>query len=806
MNREGTLAVSPPQANFATYAGLFLVTLSTLIYETLLTRIFSVTMWYHFAFVAISVALFGMTVGALVVYLMPSHFPVGRTSERLIQSSLLFGVSIVLSFLTQLSLPFVPKWSIAGVYSVAALYLVTAVPFVFSGVFVCLALTRFPRQISRLYAVDLVGAAVGAVALVWLLEVMDAPSAVVVVAALPAVGSLWLAQASRHKRMFWLGLLTAVFFVDFGLTNALLFEGHHPLLRLTWVGGGGSVPRYEESSPDYERWNAFSRIRIDRQPDSAPMGWGLSPTLPKDLRVQQFGLVIDSGAYTVLTRYNGDPQQIQHLKYDITNLGHYARRDADVLVVGVGGGRDILSALAFGQKSVMGVEINDEILHAVNDVYGDFTGHLDRDPRVTFANDEARSYVARSNRQYDIIQLSLTDTWAATTAGAYALSENSLYTVEAWDKFLDHLKPGGLLSVSRFYQLDRPMEAYRLASLAAKTLRERGVKNPRDHIYMAAMIPATTILVSPSPLSDEDVAALDEAVADMQFGRVLTPNYVGDGTFAQIVEAEDLDAYVSHFSINIAAPTDDSPFFFQMIRLEDLFRGDLPPYKGLTEPVIVLAELTIAVVVLTLLCIILPLLLTPRKVNLKRMAPFFVFFAAIGFGFLLVEVSQMQRLIIFLGHPTYGLSVVLFSLLLFSGIGSFATERIARPGLRTSNLLPFIPLLLLLIASGFVTPLVVHHWDSATTPMRILAATAILAPMGLAMGMPFPIGMKVVSAWPDAPTPYFWGINGATSVCASVLAVAIALSHGISAAFWTGCICYAAAAAGLAVALLRGRS
>jgi predicted membrane-bound spermidine synthase/MFS family permease len=806
LNREGTLGISPPRAGFGTFAGLFLVTLSTLMYETLLTRIFSVTMWYHFAFVAISVALFGMTVGALIVYLMPSHFPVGRTNERLIQSSLLFGVSIVLSFLTQLAIPFVPKWSIAGVYSVATLYFVIAIPFIFSGIFVCLALTRFPQQVSRLYAADLVGAAVGAVALVWLLGMVDAPSAVVVVAILPAVASLWLAQAGKHERMFWLGLFTAALFLGFGFTNALLFARHDPLLRLTWVGKGESVPVYEESSPDYERWNAFSRIRIDRRPGFVPMGWGLSPTLPKDLAVEQFDLVIDSVAYTVLTRYDGNPQQIQHLKYDVTNLGHYARKDADVLVVGVGGGRDILSALAFGQKSVTGVEINDQILHAINDIYGDFTGHLDRDPRVTFVNDEARSYIARSNKRYDIIQLSLTDTWAATSAGAYALSENSLYTVEAWDNFLDHLKPGGLLSVSRFYQLDRPMEAYRLASLAAKTLRERGVTNPRDHIYMAGILPATTILVSSSPLSNEDVAALDEAVKVLKFDRVLTPNYVGDRTIADIVEAEDLDAYVSHFPINISAPTDDSPFFFQMVRLGDLLRNDLPPYRGLTEPVIVLAELTIAVLVMTLLCIILPLLLAPRKANLRRMMPFFVFFAAIGFGFLLVEVSQMQRLIIFLGHPTYGLSVVLFSLLLFSGIGSFATERIARPGLHASNLLPFIPLLLLLIASGFVTPLVVHHWDSATTPVRILAATAILAPMGLAMGMPFPIGMKVVSAWPDAPTPYFWGINGATSVCASVLAVAIALSNGISAAFWTGCICYAVAVAALAVGLLRARS
>jgi hypothetical protein len=354
------------------------------------------------------------------------------------------------------------------------------------------------------------------------------------------------------------------------------------------------------------------------------------------------------------------------------------------------------------------------------------------------------------------------------------------------------------------------MEAYRLTALAAQTLRERGVENPRAHIYMAkgpynSGVHAATILISPSPFSSDDLATLERVTRELEFDRVLTPAYSIDGNFSGIAEAEDVNAYASSFPVNISAPTDDSPFFFQMIRLGDLFRGDLPEYKHLTEPVLVLSGLTIAVLVLTFLFILLPLLLRAKKTRLKGMLPFFVFFAAIGLGFLLVEVSQMQRLIIFLGHPTYGLSVVLFSLLLFSGIGSFATERIARPGLRAANLLPFVPLLVLLVTFGFVTPLVVHHFEAATTPTRILTSTAILAPMGLAMGMPFPIGMKVVSAWPDAPTPFFWGVNGATSVCASVLAIAIALSWGISAAFWVGCVCYGIAVAGLGFALLNRR-
>ena len=799
--------LSQPRAKAGTYAGLFLVTLSTLMYEILLTRIFSVTMWYHFAFVAISVALFGMTVGALIVYLMPERFSQEKVNDRLILFSLLFSVSIALSFLTQLSMPFVPRWSLTGVYSIGLLYLVISVPFVFSGICVCLALTRFPRQVSRLYAADLVGSAVGAATLVWLLNMMDAPSAVIAVAALPSVAALWFAHAANRDRMLFVSLGAAVLLLVFALANAITFQHHNPILRLTWTGGNGNIPGFESTNPEYEKWNAFSRIVINPT-FGTPMGWGLSSTLPPGRTVEQKLLLIDTLAGTVLTRYNGDPQQIDHLKYDVTNLAHYVRPNSDVLVVGVGGGRDILSALAFDQKSVTGVEINAQILHAINVVYGDFTGHLDRNSRVTFANDEARSYIARSKNRYDIIQLSLTDTWAATAAGAYALSENSLYTVDAWDTFMDHLTDNGVLTVSRWYYPAEPAEAYRLATLAMQSLRDRGVENPRDHIFMAtgpfnSGISAATILVSPSPFSREDISTLQQITDQMKFELVLTPTYAIDSVFGGIAEAKDVNAFAASYHVNIAPPTDDKPFFFQMIRLGDLFHGNLPGAKYLEEPVLVLAGLTIAVVVLTFLCILLPLLLTAKRARMRGMLPFFIFFAAIGFGFLLVEVSQMQRLTIFLGHPTYGLSVVLFSLLLFSGIGAFATERLARPGLRAVNLLPFAALLPLLILFGFATPTIIHHFDSATTPTRILTAAAILAPMGLAMGMPFPIGMKTVSVLPDAPTAFFWGVNGATSVCASVLAMAIALSWGISIAFWVGCVFYAAAALGLGFALLR---
>ncbi len=804
------------QVGLSTYGGLFFTTLSTLMYEILLTRIFSVTMWYHFAFVAVSVALFGMTVGALIVYLAPQHFPVELTKERLSQASLLFSVAIVLSFMTQLVIPFDPEWSLVSVYSVAFTYLVISVPFIFSGVIVSLVLTRFAHQVSRLYAVDLVGAALGTVTLIWLLDRLeDAPSAVLAIAAVSAVGAMLFAESAARSRALAVATGAMLLFAWMAVGNAALAQHHHPVLRVRWVKGSA------EDTAAFEKWNAFSRIRIAGDPSLSgpPWGWGMSSSYSGGAEVRQLLLSIDASAGTVITAYNGDPKSIEYLKYDVTNLVHYIRPNADVFVIGSGGGRDVLSALAFDQPSVTAVELNGDILEAVNGDFGDFSGHLDRQPGVRFVHDEARSYLSRSDKSFDIIQVSLIDTWAATAAGAFALSENSLYTVEAWDTFLRHLTDRGVLSVSRWYLDKEPLEAYRLTALAAEALRRAGAERPQDHIMLVKSqsaprlwgtnIAVGTILVSREPFSTSDVMEIESVARDMQFEVVLAPGDSGsDPIFAEIAQTDDPGSVRLGFPADISPPTDDRPFFFQMIRFQDLFDSSLYALgiAYLTRPVLVLFSLSLAVLGLTALCIVFPLLRSTRRQALKGMVPLLVFFAGIGLGFMLLEISQMQRLIIFLGHPTYALSVVLFSLLLASGVGSLATERMVNPGLRPRLLWPFVVLLLVLVATGFLTPGAIDRFEGATTTVRILIAALILIPMGLVMGMPFPVGMKVASLRPNSPTVFFWGINGATSVCASVLAVAIALSWGISTAFWVGCLCYAAASAALGLMAVRQRA
>ena len=785
------------------YVGIFFVALATLMYEILLTRIFSVTMLYHFAFVALSIAMFGMTAGALIVYLAPSFFSARFLPQRLAAAAVIFPVAIVLSFMTELSIPFRVQTSVIELYAIAFRYVVIAVPFVVSGVVICLMLTGFPRRVSRLYAADLAGAALGCILLVAVIGWSDGPTAVLWVAFLASVGGVALALDGRSASWRRASVIVlAVLGVAAAGHTVLVWRGS-PIFRIVYSKG------VVETRPLYEKWNSYSRVRVMGNPDVElpAQGWGLSSRAPKK-RLRQLHLDIDAWAGTTMTKFDGDLAPLEHLKYDVTNIAYHLRTQHSALVIGAGGGRDVLSALAFGARSVTAVDINKDILRTVNGRFGDFTGHLDRDPRVRFVNDEARSFVARSRDRFDTIQISLIDTWAATAAGAFVLGENSLYTVEAWTTFLNHLSDQGLLSVSRWYFHSRPAELFRTTTIAVEALRRLGVTDARRHITIVRhMQPGIgtetpdgvgTIIVSRRPFTDDELDTLDREAARLAFDVPFSPRAALDETFVRLTQPDGLDEFLRSYPINIAAPTDDSPFFFNMLRLRDLARTSLLDFGSLShnmKAVATLGILLVTVTGLTTLCLLLPLWVTRHRVELAGAGPFFVFFIAIGLGFMLIETSLMQRLIIALGHPTYGLSVVLFSLLLSSGLGSYLTSNVNVEGAAEAGRSRLIGLVAVLAIFGLLTPAIVTRIEPMTTTARILAAVAILFPAGVFMGVAFPLGMKLAAGRTSGLTAWFWGLNGAASVLASVLSVCIALTWSISTAFWVGWACYAVALA-----------
>ena len=321
--------------------------MATLMLELLLTRIWSVTMWYHFAFVALSVAMFGMTTGAVIVYLFPKVFVVEKSVEHLSLGCLLFSLASIFSFLTSLCIPFVLVQSFVGFYQAGLFYANAALPFCVSGVCMTLALTKFPQQVAKLYACDLIGAAIGCVGLVAVLNLTDGPTAVFVAALLGAGASIAFALEAGKTSYLKCGALLGLLLVSFVTVNTIQVQKQAPLIRFIWSKGE------REQEPLYERWNAFSRVTVHGDPKAweEPEGMGLSSTYHAKEKVHQLHFYLDGFSQTVLTGAAKNIQDLDYLKCDATNIGYYLLHDARVLIVGAGGGREIFLPHGFSVKN-----------------------------------------------------------------------------------------------------------------------------------------------------------------------------------------------------------------------------------------------------------------------------------------------------------------------------------------------------------------------------------------------------------------------------------------------------------------------
>src|SRR5215813_4316986 len=740
-------------------------------------------MWYHFAFMAISLAMFGLAAGAVLVEVIRKRDP----HATLANTALLFALSSAVCFTIQLFIPADPETRLF--WTVVAFTLI-AIPFVFAGVVVCVALTRFPAYTGKLYAADLAGSAAGCVLTIPILNYIHAPSAVILNAGIAALAAAFFALSVRG-RLRWIAAGCCAALAAVALMNQSSSAAWK--IDIQWLKGGKN---WHDGL--FEKWNALSRIYV-RKTGSEPFGWGMSPAYKTDRKLDQLYLNIDSGAATVITKFDGDLGAVDHLRYDVTALAHYLRNQASVLVIGVGGGRDILTALVFGQRHVTGVEINPDILAVLTNRFADYSGQLENNPAVKLVHDEARSYVARSSEQFGIIQASLIDTWAATSAGAYVLTENGLYTKEAWLTFLNHLTPDGILTMSRWYYEAQPAETLRLTALATTSLIDMGVADPRQHIMIVrkqdnsemGQYSVATILVSRRPFTDAEIDSLTDISSKMEFVPVLTPRFAERPEFEAVATRGKYDELVRTYPLNIAAPTDDTPFFFHMLRAGDLLKTST--YQDMNrinlKAVKVLGALLGIVSSLSAIAIVAPLALR-RRVRQSHSVRLMIYFAAIGLAFMMVEIGQLERLVVFLGHPIYGLTVVLFVLLLSSSIGSLYSHRIGER----------IWLLPVVVASFiFVGPLFTRAFVSASTPLRILVSAAMLFPSGFFMGMAFPLGIKKAGLTHDgAPTAWYWGINGAFSVISSVLAVVVAVFWGVTMTLLVGLVAYVVALIALA--------
>ncbi len=764
-------------------AGLFLTTLATLTIEILNTRLLSVLTWYHLSFFAVSTAMFGMAAGAIHVYLGGDKFQDDNARSALARYGTIFTLSIPLGHIFTLIVPIQTAINAVNFFALTATTVAIAVPFFASGVLVAIALTRIKGSSGLIYAVDLIGAALGSLVFIPLIQNTDISSAALVTAAIAAAGAVCFhvyAATGQWRRILSLALLLCIAAYVNGLSRSGLRVAYQKGMALPEV----LVPKIAA-----EYWTVHGQVTV-REAAIGPLQYWAKGNGAPEVNVSGMSMTIDGYAGTGMTQWNGDINLSDWIGYDVTAIGYHIRKGGDAAIIGVGGGRDLLTALWARSRSVTGIEINKAFIHILTGpqrYYASIAQH----PAVVLVHDEARSYLTRTEKKFDVLQMSLIDTWAATGAGAFTLSENGLYTVDAWRIFLDRLKPGGIFSVSRWYSPSMASETSRLISLATASLLDRGIPFPHQHIVLIARSSVATLLVSVDPMRPRDLRTIESVSKLLGFDILLLPGQPSREPLLAAIAAsrsrKELDQIIETQPYDYSPPTDQKPYFFNILKPSSLFsemsteksmgvvgEGNLMATRILIVLWIVSAILVAAVIFGPLIKAGLP------SLDRASFSYAIAYFCAIGLGFMWVQIPLMQRFSVYLGHPTYAVAVILFSMILAAGLGSFTSDRIDVEN--KHRWLVIIPTIIATILLGLTLSLqsVFDLTIQKGLVTRCVVVVIMVSIPAFFMGFCFPIGLRIVRRLADDALPWMWGVNGACSVLASVTAVAISMWGGIN--------------------------
>ncbi len=749
------------------YLGVALTTLATLLLELSLTRIFSVVFHYHFAFLAISIALFGLGAGGVFSYLVADWR--GGLFEKLgvlaAANSIIVLVSLVLTLSIRQDL---------GFWTLAAVYFPSTLPFFLAGATVSLAIAESIERVDRVYFFDLIGAGAGCLLLVPLLNTFGGPNTVLATAAFYAASAaIWYSLAGRVA-----GRVASVA-LALGMLMLLAYNAKFRVIDVKYAKG------QTLQNEQFVKWNSFSRIAV------APDRNNGAPTV-----------YIDADASTAIASFELKymrEQDREALLRPGPGFPYVMRPGAKTLIIGPGGGWDIARALASGSRDVTGVEINPIIAETVmRQRFPEYSRYLYSAPQVHIVVEEGRSFVRRSRERYQVLQATLVDTWASTAAGAYALSENNLYTSDAFYDYLRHLTDDGVLAFTR-WGLEPPRESLRLLSLARVALARLGEKETWRHVIAVregktqdsggwgAM---DTVVISRKPFTPADIERAREAIRSRGFETLYLPGEMIPNPFTEMLRSPNVQAFEDGYPYNVRAVTDDRPFFFYSVQSRDFrtffgyfLRGDRPASSladfqvNMAVPVmcgLLAVSLTATFIILALP----PLFFRERVPRDPELLKFLLYFVSIGAGYILIEVALIQRFVLFLGHPTYALTVIIFSMLIASGGGSFFSRRIVGLSQRRLSgmmMLVAISVGLLTLAVGPVTEAGVG-WPPW---LKVLLTVLMIAPPAFCMGMPLPTGLAMLEQRHSPSVKWAWALNSASSVLGSVGAIFLAIYAGL---------------------------
>jgi len=768
-----------------------LVSAAALAYEILLMKIFSIVQWHHFAYMVISLALLGYGISGTFIALFRDRL-LSRFPLAFIANMVLFGISTILSFVLTQQIPFHAQemfWDPGTVLWLLAYFLLLTLPFFFVANTVGLALSYYKRDISGLYAADMIGAGLGSLSILILLFffypalILQIISSVGFLAALLASYELGL----KTKKRF---LILLAAFLPFMLPDTFTRINMSPYKNLS------QVLQIKDTCIIEERTSLLGVLTVVESP-TIPFRHVPGLSINSDTEPPaQLGVFTNGEGMSVITHYPDSLEKLKYLDEQTSALPYHLKQPEELLIIGAGGGSDLLQAMYHKVENIDAVELNEELVALVRDKYADYAGHIYKRPNVNIHIAEARGYLSGIKKKYDLIQLSMVDSYGASSAGLYALSENYLYTVEAFRQYLRHLTPDGTLAISRWVKLP-PRDSLKLFATAIEALKEEGMTAPEMSLVLIRSWQTSTLLVKNGIISEDEIKSLKLFCEERNFDlayyhgmqkyeanrfNILQETYFFTGIEGILKEK----GFLGRYKFDILPTSDERPYFYHFFKwntFSEIFslRGSGGLYLMEWGYLILVASLLLALFASVVL-ILLPLITYRNSKSVSKVfgkSKVAVYFFALGIAFLFLEITFMQRFILYLSNPIYSAAVVLSSFLVFAGLGGAYSKQLSSKkgdmGAVRSAVF-FIVFLSLLYLLAFNT--LFEHLIALPAVVKMPVTIVLIAPLAFAMGIPFPVGLAYLAKESPSLIPWAWGINGCASVISAILATLIAIDFG----------------------------
>lgn len=797
---SGSVAEAPRSA----YVGIFLCSLGVLMLEVLLTRVFSFTIWYHLAYLTISTALLGFGAAGSLLAAVPKLLQ-GDIRKLCGLTSAGAGILLLLTLCILAPRPIDPQQllvqPVSFVIGLLLYYLAVTVPFFLAGIAISAPIAAYPVQVNRIYGADLLGAGLGCAGAVLVLSYLDGPSALVICATvLILAGAVYAAPGKLAVYLFGLAILV-------GCTtpySRYMFD-----FQPTASKQEAKTLADPKSELIFSRWSPINRVDVMVM-GNPYLTWWAGIGRPKD--------ETDPGPRGLAIQYDGDngstvyevkgPDSLRFLDNHFLRLPYLIKEKPRVMIIGVGGGVDILNAQRREARSITAVELQPITVELLKGKLADWTGKQFLRPELNLVAAEGRHYVRSTKEIFDLIQITATDTFSAQSTGAYVLAESYLYTVEAYEDYLRHLDDDGVLSIVlgdiRVADPSVPWPlATRLTLVGRQALENLGAKDPAAHLMLIGQeisysgtpqkdgtinqivgSAMSNLLVKKSPFTPEQIATYREFAERCGFVVRLMPGDKTEAPMAHLINlpGPELKEALSGGDFSMEALKDDKPFFFHVLRWKVLFSGAMVlwSFPGSTTGLLMLLIMLAQALLLGTVLILLPLMRGARgNLPAKQTVGFLLYFLALGLGFMFVEISFVQKYVLLLGYPTYSLSVTIFSLLVFASYGAWLSKRWwATPKKMLMGLL--VATIALVGLEIVLLPLIREWFLAQSLPVRIVMTVLLQLPLGTCLGMYFPTGIAVLREREPRLVPWAWAVNGVASVVSSVLAVILAMSIGFS--------------------------